>query len=222
MKEFMRDFVVLKSIYTISLALFFPNTINTAIANKAKKSDIIYRGKKPQEIILCMTLRTERNAGRQTRRILSSSQLKNKDLTGSLHFFIWSHFRFAGRFMVYYTWITAIEIIFLKKHWIQKREWLEITLTIFLLNTLWCQGKPTSQFTIQTNKTHLHRHLYSGSAKKELVFLSSLLTCFTRNMKTQVVQKLGSVHLHPDIFLGRRNATEMELIQPNHNLHFSL
>lgn len=81
----MRDFVVLKSTYTISLALFFPNTINTPLLIK-KKRVIIYRGKKSQEIILCMTLRTERYAGRQTRRILSSPQLKNKDLTGSLHF----------------------------------------------------------------------------------------------------------------------------------------
>lgn len=82
-----------------------------------------------------------------------------------------------------------------------------MTFTISLHNTPRCQGKPISQLTIQTTKVHLNRHLYLGTAENKIVFfITDMLHKKHENMSCT---KLGSVHLHPDVFLCGRKAAKM-------------
>ena len=181
---------------------------------------MIYRRKKPSRLF-CVWHRTERTGeDHQEDRLLPRLQAQRWRPYVQPTFFIWSHFTFADRFMAHHNWIPATELIFFLK-WIQERECLEMTFTISLHNILWCQGKPASQFTIQTTNVRLDRHLYLGTAgKKKIPFLFSLVTRFTK--KNISWTKLGLVHLHPDVSLSRRKATEMASNQSNRSLRFPL
>lgn len=189
----MRDFVKRLTeihIYNFTgiLQISFPDTINffkPAIANKKKKRERkmwFTEGKNPADYYVC-GIENWKNWGRPPGRILPRPQLKNKDLTRSLHS---SSGAISGLLTDLWPTIIGSQPLnyYFFKEWIQERGCLEMTFAISLCNTLWCQGKPTSQFTIQTTNVHLNRHLYLDTAGKKSYFFFHDWHALQKNMKT--------------------------------------